>query len=93
MFIKRLIVSGTLFIAYAFQGAKIQKIFCDCKISNVKMHDLLQVLKRSALKPLYIIRCTYRKVHVEVYDRYMLGTCLNNIYRRKIPLYKDIPSN
>ena len=35
--------------------------------------------------PLY-----YNMVYVEVYDRYMLGTCLNNIYLRKSLLYKGI---
>ncbi len=45
----------------AFEFAKIQKIICVCKLICENYKGNPQVLKS--------------RVYVEVYDRYMLGTC------------------
>ena len=45
----------------------------DLQIFASKRHDKLQIVKK--MRGLNI-----NKVYVEVYDRYMLGTCSSNIY-------------
>jgi hypothetical protein len=58
----------------AFEFAKLQKIICVCKLICENYKGNPQVLKS--------------RVYVEVYDRYMLGTCLQTYTSPETPIYK-----